>query len=48
MTKTKHKPHQWIDGDTADRITSINLKEYRAHLKKLMDKNLSIENTDVE
>ena len=34
MTKTKHKPHQWIDGETADRITSINLKEYRAHLKE--------------
>ena len=34
MTKAKNKPHQWVDGETADRITSINLKDYRAHLKK--------------
>jgi len=34
MTKTKHKPYQWIDGETADRITSLNLKDYRAYLKK--------------
>lgn len=34
MSKAKHKPHQWIDGETADRITSLNLKDYRAYLKK--------------
>ena len=34
MTKSKHKPYQWIDGETADRITSLNLKDYRAYLKK--------------
>jgi len=34
MSKAKHKPYQWIDGETADRITSLNLKEYRAYLKK--------------
>ena len=34
MSKAKHKPYQWIDGETADRITSMNLKEYRACLKK--------------
>jgi len=34
MSKAKHKPYQWIDGETADRITSINLKDYRAYLKK--------------
>ena len=34
MNKAKHKPHQWIDGETADRITSLNLKDYRAYLKK--------------
>jgi hypothetical protein len=34
MTKAKHKPHQWIDGETADRITALNLKDYRAYLKK--------------
>jgi hypothetical protein len=34
MTKAKHKPYQWIDGETADRITSLNLKDYRAYLKK--------------
>ena len=34
MSKDKNKPHSWIDSDTADRITSMNLKEYRAHLKK--------------
>ena len=32
--KAKHKPYQWIDGETADRITSLNLKDYRAYLKK--------------
>jgi hypothetical protein len=34
MSKSKHKLHQWIDGETADRITSLNLKDYRAFLKK--------------
>ena len=34
MSKEKHKPYQWIDGKTADRITSMNLKDYRANLKK--------------
>ena len=34
MSKEKHKPYQWIDGETADRITSMNLKDYRANLKK--------------
>ena len=34
MSKAKHKPYQWIDGETADRITSMNLKDYRAYLKK--------------
>ena len=36
MSKDKHKPYQWIDGETADRITSMNLKDYRAYLKKEM------------
>jgi len=34
MSREKHKPYQWIDGETADRITSLNLKDYRAYLKK--------------
>lgn len=34
MSKALHKPYQWIDGETADRITSLNLKDYRAYLKK--------------
>ena len=34
MNKAKHKPYQWIDVETADRITSLNLKDYRAYLKK--------------
>jgi len=34
MSKAKHKPYQWIDGETADRITRLNLKDYRAYLKK--------------
>ena len=34
MSKAKHKPYQWIDGESADRITSLNLKDYRAYLKK--------------
>jgi hypothetical protein len=31
MSKTRQLT---IDGDTADRITRINLKDYRAYLKK--------------
>ena len=31
---SEHKKYQWIDGETADRITSMNLKDYRAYLKK--------------
>ena len=38
MSKAKHKPYQWIDGETADRITSLNLKDYRAYLKKELKK----------
>jgi hypothetical protein len=34
MSKEKHKPYQWIDGETADRITTLNLKDYRKSLKK--------------
>ena len=34
MSKEKHKKYQWIDGETADRITIMNLKDYRAYLKK--------------
>ena len=34
MTKLIHKPYQWIDGETADRITSLNLKNYRTDLNK--------------
>ena len=34
MSQSKHKKYQWIDGETADRITSMNLKDYRAYLKK--------------
>jgi hypothetical protein len=38
MTRAKHKPYQWIDGETADRITSLNLKDYRANLKSELAK----------
>lgn len=38
MSKEKHKPYQWIDGETADRVTSLNLKDYRAYLKKDLKK----------
>ena len=34
MSRETHKKYQWIDGETADRITSMNLKGYRAYLKK--------------
>ena len=33
MSKDKHKKYQYIDGETADRITSLTLKDYRAYLK---------------
>lgn len=38
MSKSKHKPHQWIDGETADRITALNLRDYRAYLKSELKK----------
>jgi hypothetical protein len=38
MSKAKHKKYQWIDGETADRITSLNLKDYRANLKSELAK----------
>jgi len=38
MSKAKHKPYQWIDGETADRITALNLKDYRANLKSELAK----------
>jgi hypothetical protein len=38
MPKAKHKPYQWIDGETADRITSLNLKDYRSYLKSELKK----------
>ena len=34
MSKKKPKMFQWIDSETADRITSLNLKDYRDYLKK--------------
>ena len=34
MSKAKHVPKIFIDGETADRITSHTLKKYRAYLKK--------------
>ena len=34
MSKVKCKLYQWVDCETADRITSLNLKDYRAYLKK--------------
>jgi hypothetical protein len=34
MTKEKHVPKVFIDGETADRITAITLRDYRAYLKK--------------
>ena len=38
MSKAKHKPYQWIDGEAADRITSMTLKDYRATLKSELAK----------
>lgn len=34
MSKPKNKLHQWIDSDTAHRITSHTLRDYRSYLKK--------------
>ena len=34
MSKEKHIPKLFIDGDTADRITALTLRDYRAYLKK--------------
>jgi len=34
MSKEKHIPKLYIDGETADRITSLTLRDYRAYLKK--------------
>ena len=34
MSKEKHIPKLFIDGETADRITSLTLRDYRAYLKK--------------
>jgi hypothetical protein len=37
MSKANHIRKQWIDGDTADRITSISLTEYRDYLQKELE-----------
>ena len=34
MSKEKHTPKVFIDGETADRITALTLRDYRAYLKK--------------
>ena len=34
MNKEKHVPKMYIDGETADRITALTLRDYRAYLKK--------------
>ena len=34
MGKEKHIPKVFIDGETADRITALTLRDYRAYLKK--------------
>jgi hypothetical protein len=34
MSKEKHIPKVFIDGETADRITALTLRDYRAYLKK--------------
>jgi hypothetical protein len=34
MGKEKHIPKMYIDGETADRITALTLRDYRAYLKK--------------
>jgi hypothetical protein len=34
MSKEKHIPKLFIDGETADRITALTLRNYRSYLKK--------------
>ena len=34
MSKEKHIPKVFIDGETANRITALTLRDYRAYLKK--------------
>jgi hypothetical protein len=34
MSRDKHIKKQWIDGETSDRITVLNLIDYRDYLKK--------------
>ena len=34
MSKEKHISKMYIDGETADRITALTLRDYRAYLKK--------------
>jgi hypothetical protein len=34
MSKDKHIKKQWIDAETADRITALALTNYRDYLKK--------------
>jgi len=34
MSKEKHVPKVFIDGETAARITALTLRDYRAYLKK--------------
>ena len=38
MSKGKHIPQLFIDGETADRITSLTLRDYRKYLKKELAK----------
>jgi molybdopterin synthase catalytic subunit len=38
MSKAKHAPKVFIDGETADRITALTLRDYRAYLKKELKK----------
>jgi len=38
MSKEKHMPKLWIDGETADRITLTTLKDYRKYLKSELTK----------
>jgi hypothetical protein len=38
MSKSKHMPKLWIDGETADRITLTTLTDYRKYLKSELKK----------
>lgn len=38
MAKEKHIPKLFIDGETADRITSLTLRDYRKYLKSELAK----------